>query len=176
MTYYYFTALRIGFEFALYEFTEPTSLTAFTDSVFLVKEENMVSERTFNVTITVREPPGAPPATLQSTDPTADFDYSIGGAGVSTTSILFPPEASRLAFSFELNGDDLTEGSEAFLAVSSSTPGFPLFQIPLFIFSDTVIRIMDDDSECTCVAAVSWEHAVPLSKLVHVAEPILRFK
>lgn len=140
--------LRIGFEFPLYEFAEPSSLTAFTDRVFLIKEDNRRSERTFDVTITVSNPPGAVlPATLQNTDPAADFDYSIGGAGVATTSIRFLPEASRLAFSFELNGDNLTEGLEGFLAASSSTPGFPLFQPPLLAFSDTVIRILDDDSE-----------------------------
>lgn len=118
------------------------------DTVFLVKEDDRLSERTFGVTITVDTPPGPDlSATLQSTDPSADFDYSIGGAGVTTTFLLFPPETSRLAFNFELNGDDLTEGSEAFLAVSSSTPEFPVFGPLVVTFSETVIRILDDDSK-----------------------------
>ena len=88
------------------------------------------------------------PATLESTNLGEDFDYSLGEPGVTTTTILFLPNDSRLAFTFELNDDDLTEGTEAFQAVSSSTPGSPDFLSPLLTFSETEIRI-DGDSKCT---------------------------
>lgn len=108
----------------------------------------MISEQTFNVTITVSDPTGGVlPAILQSTDPGASFDYSLGEAGVTTAFAFFPPDASSVAFSFELNGDGLTEGIEAFLATSSQTPGFPTFNAPNISFSVAEIRIIDDDSE-----------------------------
>ena len=108
----------------------------------------MVTEQTYSVTVTVNDPPTLLlPATLESTDPGLNYDYSLGDPGVDTVSVFFQPTDLRLAFSFELNDDILTEGLEVFVANSSSTQGFPAFLPPLLSFPDTVIRIVDDDSK-----------------------------
>lgn len=135
-------------------FPEPASLTVISDSVFLVKEDNRTSEQTFDVTVTVNDPPTLiSPATLESVNLDANFDYSLGEPGLNMTTIRFLPQDSRVAFTFELNSDMLTEGIEAFQAVSSSTPGFPFFTSPNLTFSETEIHILDGDSKCNTIMA-----------------------
>lgn len=144
-------AIAIGFQFSSYKFDEPDMLTPFSDMVFLVKQDDRQSEQTFSVLVIVDNPLSPVlPATLQNTDPSVEFDYTLGAPGQTASTYLFPPGFSNISFDFSLNGDDLTEGFEAFLASSESSPGFiTSFQMPTRAFADTQINIMDNDGECT---------------------------
>ena len=107
---------------------------------------NVTSEQTFGVTVTTSDPPdGVLPATLEGTSG-PDFDYTLGLAGFFST---FEPGISRVSFRFFLNGDNLTESTEAFVATATSSPGFPTFQVgnSVSAYQAAEIRIVDNDGK-----------------------------
>ena len=118
----------------------------------IIDNDRKWTEQTFDITIVASDSSSLLPATLQGQD--ADFDYSLGGAGISEITVRFLPDDFRIPFNFSLNGDDIVEGLEAFVVMELPTPGFPLFDM-LFnssVFSEAEIQILDDDGElCGCV-------------------------
>lgn len=145
-----FLAIAIGFQFPSYQFNEPPTLTAISDEVLLIKEDGRESEQTFSVLVTVDNPLSPTlPATLQTADPNVEFDYTLGSPGQTSKTLLFPPQLSNITFNFSLNGDELTEGFEAFLASSEPSPSFlTSFDVPTSnAFAITQIGIVDNDGE-----------------------------
>lgn len=117
-------AIRLGFELPSYTYTEPyfeifidgstyVSLTGRPENgpIFLVKEGDVISEQTFCITFQATDsaPVGIQPATINQ-----DYDFGAYGRGSATYTI--SPYQQRISFSFELRGDTLHEGNEAFQA------------------------------------------------------------
>ena len=115
-----------------FDYIPPTNLTD-NGPIYLVKEDNVVSEQTFLVEIkatdTVPSGSGFRPAQI-------NFDYSIGVVGTSRV-LQFPASFQRILFEFTLLSDNLPEGTEAFL-VSSSPDNFVIIngtevQVPSYL-------------------------------------------
>ena len=153
------TAMRIGFELPGYTYTEPqfdevinevyVSLTGRPESgpIFLVKENNVISEQTFLISLQVTD---SPPLGIQSA--TLDLDYRFGTLDVTQ---FFFPSQQKIPFPFELRADTFPEGTEAFQASVSpedSRDGgsglveqFPTSLNPLTLSSEVFITILDND-------------------------------
>lgn len=100
----------------------------------------MVSEQTFHVDVEVSGslPPGSSlqPAILGD-------DYQISDTNGSSVTIVFPPSAQRVSFSFFLLPDDVSEGDEGFLASSApseSTSG-PAYLNPIGLAAESLVVI-----------------------------------
>ena len=114
--------------------------------VMLIREGGTLSEQTFGVNISVINPTGRRPATLESDD-LNNSDYRIN----STDNFLhlqFPAEVKNITFEFFLKSDELPEGVEAFQATATPLEGFPTFLPPLgegtgLAFASTEILISD---------------------------------
>ena len=145
----FLSAIAIGFEFQSYQFDEPAVLTPISGEVLLIKEDQRETEQTFAIQVTVDNPLSPVlPATLQSADPSVQFDYARSAPGLVSSTYLIPPEAFFISFNFSLNDDNVTEGFEAFLAVSQPSPTFGTsFESPTNAFAITQIGIVDDDCE-----------------------------
>ena len=114
--YFYSIAIIIGFEMLTYTFTEPNAATPIFD-VFLAKQER-VSERTFRIVVNVNDPSGISPATVR--DDNSLNDYSVTQIGdFQTVELTFPPDQQRLRYDFTLFGDEIAEGNEGFVALST---------------------------------------------------------
>ena len=118
--------------------------------IYLIKEDNVLSEQTFIVEIqtsdSVPSGSGFNPATI-------NVDYELGVTGTATA-LLFPPNIQRILFSFTLLSDNLPEGTEAFLASSAPEDNaevggvefdVPGFLSPISLSQETFIVIGDDD-------------------------------
>ncbi len=120
--------------------------------IYLVKENNVTSEQTFQVIIQVTD--SAPSGTaIQSA--TIDQDYQYAGADRRSQSIFFRPFDQRVLVSFELLADTLPEGTEAFQASVSPEVGsqmfldgrmerFPISLNPINLASEIFITIIDN--------------------------------
>jgi hypothetical protein len=122
--------------------------------IFLVKENNVISEQTFLVSFQVTD--SAPSGTQSAA---IDQDYRFTGDGQTSAIYLFFPSQQRIIFLFELRADDLPEGTEAFqvdvfteetlqfrdengvLTVEQ----FPTSLNPLTLSSEIFITILDND-------------------------------
>ena len=154
-----FTAvIRIGFELANHTFIEPQFRSTINESfdassvesssisgpIFLVKEDNVTSEQTFLVNIKVFSPHDSfQPATL-------NVDYVLNNtSNLAKLTLKFKPTDQRINFPFTLLPDELVEGTEAFLARSSSETTVnstqPRYEIPIKLFRETLVIIEDDD-------------------------------
>ena len=161
-TGHYIIAIRIGFELPGYTYTEP-QLDEFIDQfyvsptgrpengpVFLIKEDNVTSEQTFLVSFQVID--SAPSGTQSAA---IDQDYRFAGEGRTSQTEIFPPSQQRIPFPFELRGNTLPEGTEAFQASVSPedtrdigggiVEQFPTSLNPLTLRSDIFITILDND-------------------------------
>ena len=121
--------------------------------VYLVKEDNVISEQTFLVSIQITD--SAPSGTnIQAAQ--IEQDYSIGQP-IGQTSITrdFFAFEQRIDFRFLLFTDTLPEGDEAFQASVSPedtrdigggvVEQFPTSLNPLNLASEVFITIIDDD-------------------------------
>ena len=121
--------------------------------VYLIRENNQTTEQTYSVDLTVGDPGGNyKPATIETTDVSENYDYSLGVVGLTKRNILFPPTVDRVAFVFSLNHDLAVEGTETFRATSAHvTPSgaFPVYQTPTGVgaFANTLIHIKDNDGK-----------------------------
>ena len=121
--------------------------------MYLIRENNRKSEQTYSVDLTVGDPGGnTKPATIETSDNSESFDYSLGLIGQTKQTILFPPTVDRIAFLFLLNPDLAVEGTETFRVTSAQvTPSgdFPVFQTPggVTAFTTTLIHILDNDGK-----------------------------
>ena len=156
-----YIAIRIGFELPGYTYTEPL-YDEFIDNfyvsptcqpengpIFLLKEDNVISEQTFLVSFQVTD--SAPSGTQSAT---IDQDYRFAGPGQTSTIDFFLPTQQRLFFPFELRADILPEGTEAFQAsvspeytqdINGMVEQFPTSLNPLTLRSDIFITILDND-------------------------------
>ena len=139
-----FVDTRIGFTEQAYTFNEPDTETQIRE-VMLIREGGTLSEQTFGVDISVINPTGRRPATLESDD-LNNSDYRIN----STDNFLhlqFPAEVKNITFEFSLKSDEFPEGVEAFQATATPLEGFPTFLPPLgeSAFESTEISISDDN-------------------------------
>ena len=124
----------------------------FITNVTLVKEDGRVSEQTFDVGITVSNPQMLSPATLESFDPSINFDYTLGIPEQTFIVLQFLPNQQSITFEFYLNSDEVPEGTEAFQASSTPVEGFPEFQAPITTaYPSTEIQIIDNDCKCITV-------------------------
>ena len=118
------------------------------NNVTLVKEDGRVSEQRYGVGITVSNPQMLSPATLEPDDTSINFDYAFSNPGQTFIVLEFLPSQQSITFVFLLNGDELSEGTEAFQASSTPVKGFPTFQAPISAFASTEIQIIDNDCKC----------------------------
>ena len=145
--------IRIGFEHQSYEVTEPNpdDENVISNLVYLIREDNRKSEKTYSVDLTVGDPgENFKPATIETFDINENFDYSFGSLGQTKQNVLFPPTVNRIAFVFSLNPDLAVEGTETFRATSAQvTPSgnFSVFQTPTGVtaFATALIHILDND-------------------------------
>lgn len=82
-------------------------------------------------------------------------DYVLNNASVlAKLTLKFKPRDQRINFPFTLLPDELAEGTEAFLARSSSGFTQPRFEIPIKLFAETLVIIQDNDMarKIACVA------------------------
>ena len=159
-----YTAIRIGFELPGYTYAEPMfdeNIDQFYESptglavngpIYLVKENNVISEQTFLVAIQVTDSApsgtGIQPATL-------DVEYRLASAGLTSVTEYFLAFQQKIAFRFTLFPDDLPEGTEAFRASVSpqdtqvrpdgSIETFPTFLYPEYFAYEIFVVIEDDD-------------------------------
>ena len=156
-------AIRLGFELPGYTYTEP-QYEEFIDEffqsptsrpengpIYLVKENNVLSEQTFYISMQVTDsaPSGV---SIQSATLRQDYNFRFG---TSSQTELFLPLQWRIAVRFELLADTLPEGTEVFQA-SFSPEGtqplgggmverFPISLYPINLTSEIFITIVDND-------------------------------
>ena len=162
-------AIRIGFELPGYTYTEPqfdTLVDQFTPippgrpesgPIYLLKENNVISEQTFLVAIQVTDSASSG-TNIQSATFRVDYEFSSGGRTSET--LFFLPSQQRILVTFELLADTLPEGTEAFQASASpedtletrapngtviSVERFPTPLSPADLASEVFINILDDD-------------------------------
>ena len=158
----------IGFELPGYTYTEPQFDEFINQSyqsptgqpengpIFLLKENNVISEQTFLVSFQVTD--SAPSGTLSAA---IDEDYHFSVPGQTNKIESFPPRVQRILIPFELLADTLPEGTEAFQAIVSPedtrefrdengtlrTEQFPTSLNSLTLRSDIFITILDNDGK-----------------------------
>ena len=159
-------AIRIGFELLGYTYTEPpfdeiidefyVSPTGYRRNgpIFLIKEENVISEQTFLFSFQVADSVGSQTG-IQSA--AIDQDYRFESSPHTDLTNLFPPSQQRIPFSFELLADSLHEATEAFEATvvhedtrdlgGGMVDNFPISLHPKYSASKIFITILDDDRE-----------------------------
>jgi hypothetical protein len=122
--------------------------------IFLVKENNVISEQTFLVSFQVTD--SAPSGTQSAA---IDQDYRFSGADRTSLTNFFFPSQQRILFPFELIQDTLPEGTEAFQASVSPedtrefidengvmmVERFPTSLYPITLRSEIFITILDND-------------------------------
>ena len=137
------TVVRIGFRQELYTYYEPEFDTLITNVTIVKESEQSTELQHFSVGVTVSSPTTGVPATLESITETGD--YSLGIPGVSFRQIPFPSNQQEIPFLFQLHGDEIAEGTEAFRAIISTVEGTPTFQDPITASPTAIIRILDND-------------------------------
>ena len=138
--------MKIGFLQQSYNFQEPNH-KRIVRNVTLIKEDSRTTEKMYSVAIYVNSGDmGLQAATLQSVNGVS-YDYSIGSPGVVFTIIDFPPGSQNITFPFFLNHDTLPEVTETFQASVMANNGFPSFETPTNLFTNTLINIIDNDGK-----------------------------
>lgn len=133
----------------MYSFLEPESLEEIINQVFLIKENNRITERTFALNITIGDPTGnVPPATIQSASNPINFDYSISRSiGVTSVVMEISPSMQNVSFDFFLNADNISERNEALQLIATGVDGFPSFTPNGIVTPMTQIVIIDNDGK-----------------------------
>ena len=150
-------AIRIGFELPSYTYTEPlfdvivdqdfegqTNLPAH-GPVYLTTENNITSEQTFTVGLSVSDPadPNINSAINSGNVFIPDADYSFGVNGF--ISQIFLSTSQRLDVPFTLFPDNRPEGTEGFQFLVVNAVEAPQFLGPTSLSSQTLIIIEDND-------------------------------
>ena len=134
-------AIFIGFERPEYRFNETETVFTQEDSpILIVKENGVVSEQIFRVSITsgAADRPNTRNALFQG-------DYSLGQDS-QTLIDMFEAEAQTRGFQFSILSDDLPEGPEAFGLTISTTSGDG-GQFSVGIIGSTVVIIGENDGK-----------------------------
>ena len=131
-------AIFIGFERREYRFNEIETVFTQEDSpILIVKENGVVSEQIFRVSITAgaADRQGIGNALFQG-------DYSLGQP-MQTLVDMFEAEDQARGFQFSILADDLPEGTEAFgLTISTTSGGGGQFSVGT---NDSTVVIIDDN-------------------------------
>ena len=125
----------------MYRFDELETVFTQEDSpILIVKENGVVSEQIFRVSITAgaADRPNSGNALLQG-------DYSLGQDS-QTLIDMFEAEAQARGFQFSILADDLPEGPEAFRLTISTTSGDG-GQFSVGTIGSTVVIIDDNDGK-----------------------------
>ena len=160
--------MRIGFEEANYTFSEPASSPQVYD-IYLAKEDNVMTEQTFNVLVDVSAQALPPSSSLQTAS--IGSDHLLDGSNHPSLIVTFPPSALRLSFTVTILPDNVAEGDEGFIASSTSSQfqGAPRYLTPNGLAEDSLIVIRDAAhhvAHCFMATAVkleSWRR--PISSL-----------
>ena len=145
-------------------YPSPTGLLI-NGPIFLVKENGVISEQTFLLSIQVTD--SAPSGT--SIQPaTLDVDYRIGVAGQTSATITFLAFQQKIDFQFTLFPDVFPEGNEAFQASVSPQDTemrpdgailmFPTFLNPENLAYEIFVVIEDDDRKFEISAIIMLIH------------------
>ena len=142
-------AIRIGFSQSLYTFYEPQFEVTIMN-VTIIKEGNRMTEQLYSVGVTVSTSTDGNSATLETLEEPGD--YSLGVDGVNFRQLQFSSDDQEIRFIFMLFGDNTSESTESFRAITSTVEGTPTFQEPITstAFPSTIIRILDDDCKLNC--------------------------
>ena len=137
------------FEETIDQFFEPPANSTISGPVFLLKENDVVSEQTFLIVIEVSE--ATPPNQNNINRATRGADFTSADSLV----VQFLPRDQRINFQFNLLPDDFPEGTESFLATSArqdrgaDATGMvfdaPSYLPPVTLSDRTFILIEDDD-------------------------------
>lgn len=134
-----YAAIRIGFGMQAYTFEEPDFDDFF--EVFLEKENNVTSEQTFLISLTVRDS-----VPINSGFDIAEFGVDYGAIPRTAFIQSFLPGEKRLPISFELRRDFIPERTEGFEISSSNDEREPSFLPPRQpLYPQTFVIIEDDD-------------------------------
>ena len=137
----------IGFKEEFYTYTEPERWTLISN-VTLVKENNRQSKQTFSVAVGISSPNLEDVSLATARVGGKLNDYDIAGAPNGFLTFLFPPTLQRTSYFFPLNPDDVAEGTEVFLALSTPIEGSITYMIAGLsssIFRSVRVVIEDDD-------------------------------
>ena len=119
------------FEETIDQFFVPPENSTISGPVFLLKENDVMSEQTFLIVIEVSE--ATPPNQNNINRATRGADFTSGFDGV----VQFLPRDQRINFRFNLLPDNFLEGTESFLATSdpehSGLIGGITFDAPSFL-------------------------------------------
>lgn len=119
----------------------------------LIKEDNVWSEQTFSIDISVLLWPFSatlifPAVQLISSDSTdiqnGDFSFANGS---SSLNLQFPPSIQVLLVDLTIYDDTIAEGIEGIILHMSIEDESPGYHTPFYTFPDTRIIIEDDDSK-----------------------------
>ena len=139
------------FEETVHQFFVPPENSTISGPVYLLKENDVMSEQTFLILIDVSE--ATPPSQNNINRATRGADFT------STLALVmqFLPRDQRIDFQFILFPDDFPESTESFLVTSAPEDRARdytgmLFDVPLFLpsitLSDRTYIIILDDNDC----------------------------
>ena len=120
-------------------FFVPPANSTINGPVFLLKENDVMSEQTFLIVIQVSE--ATPPNQNNINRATRGADFT--SADVLVVQLL--PRDQRINFQFNLLPDNFPEGTESFLGLSAPEDSAPSFLPPVTLFDRTFIVIEDND-------------------------------
>ena len=121
-----------------------------------MKASNRSSEQTFSVAVFISDPTlsGLNTATTRNTE--VLIDYTIEGGGSSGfRTLIFPPNAERLQYNFLIYPDEIREGTEGFLALSSALESSITYTPPnntSGIYRSAMIVIEENVSKYNCLS------------------------
>ena len=137
------------FEETIDQFFEPPENSTISGPVFLLKENDVMSEQTFSIVIEVSE--ATPPNQKNIHQATRSEDFTSFYYGV----VLFCPGDQRINFQFTLLPDNFPEGTESFRVNSAPEDivmdytgmiyDAPSFLPPVTLLDGTYIIIEDND-------------------------------
>ena len=139
-SFFIFSDISIGFEMEHYTFSERDM--QYDDTIVLIKENNRVTERTFEVLVDIRSVMigGAIISNAEF-----DMDYRTGPSMVQR--LRFEASAQRLPFPIQIFEDIIPEGTEAFQLRSRNSALGPNFDSPQNISANALVTIEDDDGK-----------------------------
>ena len=150
------------FEETIDQFFVPPANSTISGPVFLLKENDVVSEQTFLIVIEVSE--ATPPNQNNINRATRDADFTSALAPV----VQFSSLIQRINFDFTLLPDNFPEGTESILATSAPEDSFEvdgeLFSAPSFLppvtLSDRTFILIEDDDRKFCGVHVHYYHTL----------------
>ena len=145
------------FDEVIDRFYEPPTGLPVNGPIYLAKENGVISEQSFLLSIQVTD---SAPSGTNIQPATLDADYCISAPGLTSVTLTFLATENMIAvqminFPFTLFPDTLPEGNEAFRASVSpqdtqmmpdgTFATFPTFLNPESLASETFVIIEDDD-------------------------------